>query len=73
MPSTMTQNMGTLDRIVRTLLALAVGVLYMTGVVDGIVAIVLGVLAVVFLLTSFVGTCPLYMPLGLSTRGFVEE
>ena len=64
----MTQNMGSLDRILRTLAALVVGVLYATGTLGGTTALVLGVVAVAFLLTSFVGTCPLYFPIGLSTR-----
>lgn len=64
----MTQNMGSLDRILRTLAAIVVGILYATGTIGGTTALILGLLAVVFLLTSFVGTCPLYLPIGLSTR-----
>ena len=63
----MTKNMGSLDRRLRAALAVLVAVLYFTGVISGTVAIILGVLAVVFLATSFVGTCPLYLPFGLST------
>lgn len=64
----MKKNMGTVDRMLRTLLALLVGVLYYLDIISGTVAIVLGVLAIVFLLTSMISTCPLYMPFGLSTR-----
>lgn len=64
----MTKNMGTLDRILRVTLALAVGVLYATGHISGLTAIILGTLAVIFLATSAVGSCPLYLPIGLSTR-----
>lgn len=64
----MTQNMGSLDRVLRTIAALVVGVLYATGTIGGTTALVLGLIAVAFLLTSFVGTCPLYLPIGLSTR-----
>ncbi|MEF8864818.1 MAG: DUF2892 domain-containing protein [Salinibacter sp.] len=64
----MTTNMGLLDRLLRTLAAIGVGILYATGAIGGPTALVLGVVAVAFLLTSFVGTCPLYWPLGLSTR-----
>ncbi len=60
--------MGTIDRIIRTVLAILVGVLYFTGQISGTVAIVLGVLAVIFLLTSFISFCPLYLPFGISTR-----
>jgi hypothetical protein len=64
----LTQNMGTIDRAARVALAIVVGVLYATGTISGAVAAVLGVLAVVFVLTSVVSFCPLYLPLGLSTR-----
>ena len=64
----MTKNMGNADRIVRTLIAVAVGVLIATGMITGILAIVLGVFAVIFLLTSFVAWCPAYAPFRISTR-----
>jgi hypothetical protein len=64
----MKKNMGTLDRIIRVSLVVLIAVLYFTGVISGTWAIVLGVVAAVFLITSLVGVCPLYMPFGLSTR-----
>lgn len=64
----MHKNMGTADRTIRALLAVAVGVLYYLNVISGTLAIVLGVFAVVFLLTSFVSFCPAYLPFKLSTR-----
>jgi hypothetical protein len=64
----MNKNMGTVDRVVRTLLALLAGWLYFTGRVGGTLGIVLVVVAVVFLLTSLVGVCPGYLPFGISTR-----
>lgn len=64
----MTKNMGTVDRSIRTLLALTVGVLWYTGKIGGTLAIVLGVFAVIFLVTSLFSWCPLYTPLRLSTR-----
>lgn len=63
----MTKNMGTIDRTLRTALALGVGVLYFAGQIGGVTALVLGVLSVVFLATSAMGSCPLYLPFGLST------
>ena len=65
----MKKNMGTIDRGIRVVIAITVGVLYFTGQISGTAAIILGVLAVVFVLTSLVGTCPIYLPFGLSTRG----
>lgn len=64
----MKKNMGTVDRLIRTLIAVVIGILYFTDVISGTLAIILGIFAVIFLLTSFLSTCPLYMPFGLSTR-----
>jgi len=63
----MKKNMGTIDRSIRVVLAVVVGMLYLAGQITGTAAIILGVVAVVFLLTSAVGVCPLYMALGVST------
>lgn len=63
----LTKNMGTADRLIRTILAILFGVLYYTGVISGTLGIVLVVLGVVFLLTSFVSFCPLYAPFGIRT------
>jgi hypothetical protein len=64
----MTKNVGTIDRAIRALLAVVVAVLYFTNVISGTLAIILGVLAIVFLATSFLSFCPLYLPFNLSTR-----
>jgi len=65
----MTKNMGTVDRAVRILIALGVGAAYLGGYLSGTWAIVLGIVAVAFVVTSFLGWCPGYLPIGLSTRG----
>jgi len=62
------KNMGTVDRIIRLVLAAAIAVLYFTGNLSGLAAIILGILAVLFVATSFVGFCPTYLPFGLSSR-----
>jgi hypothetical protein len=64
----MNKNMGTADRLIRTVLALIVIALYFTGRISGVTAIILGIFAVIFLLTSLISFCPLYVPLKLSTR-----
>ena len=63
----MKQNMGSFDKLVRVLVAAVIAILYFTNQISGTVAVILGVLAVVFLLTSAIGFCPLYLPLKLST------
>lgn len=63
----MKKNMGSIDRVLRITLAAVVGVLFATNVISGTLAIVLGVLAVIFLATSLVSVCPLYTLVGIST------
>ncbi len=65
----MKKNMGIVDRIVRILIAVVIVALYFTHVINGTVAILLLVLSGIFILTSFVSFCPLYLPFGISTRG----
>lgn len=64
----MKKNMGTVDRVVRILAGIAIIGLYYFGVISGLTAIILGVIAVIFIVTSFISFCPLYLPFGLSTR-----
>jgi Protein of unknown function (DUF2892) len=61
-------NMGILDRIGRVVLVALVAVLYFTHVLSPLAAVILGILSVVFLLTSIVGMCPIYLALGISTK-----
>lgn len=63
----MKRNMGTTDRTIRILIAVVIGILYFTNVISGTTAIIAGILAIVFVLTSFISFCPLYLPFGIST------
>lgn len=60
--------MGTADRAVRTIIALVIATLYFMGILPGTIGIILIALAVIFVATSFVSFCPLYLPFGISTR-----
>ena len=64
----MKANMGTVDKVIRILVALVIAGLYFTHTITGTVAIVLLALAGVFILTSFMSFCPLYFPFGISTK-----
>lgn len=64
----MKPNMGNTDRLIRIILAAVFAVLYFTGTVGGTLGIILLVLAAVFVLTSLVSFCPLYLPFKISTR-----
>jgi len=64
----MVKNMGKVDKVIRLVSALIVGVLIITGNLVGTAAVILGILALVFLATSAIGTCPLYIPFKISTK-----
>jgi hypothetical protein len=64
----MKKNMGSTDKIIRILFAVVVAVLFYTKTVEGTLALVLGILATIMVVTSLISFCPLYTPFGLSTR-----
>jgi hypothetical protein len=64
----MKKNMGSTDKIIRILVALVIILLYFTHQISGTLAIVGLILSGIFILTSFISFCPLYLPFGLSTR-----
>jgi hypothetical protein len=64
----MKKNMGVADKIIRILVAAVVIILYFTNVISGTLAIILLIIAGIFILTSFISFCPLYFPFGFSTR-----
>jgi hypothetical protein len=64
----MKKNMGTIDKTIRILLALVIIVLYFTNIISGTLAIVGLIFSGIFILTSFISFCPLYLPFGISTR-----
>jgi hypothetical protein len=64
----MKANMGTADKVLRILVAILIGVLYFIGQITGTVAIILMALAIIFIATSFMSFCPLYLPFGISTK-----
>jgi hypothetical protein len=63
----MKKNMGVFDRSIRTIVALIIVVLIVIKALTGTIALILGILAAVFVLTAAIGFCPLYVPMKLST------
>lgn len=63
----MKPNMGTVDRILRVVLAAIFAYLYFSGTVTGALGLILVILGAVFILTSAIGFCPLYKLVGLNT------
>lgn len=64
----MKKNMGSIDIAVRIVIALIIAVLYFSNMISGTLGIILLIVAGVFILTSLLGVCPLYYPLGLNTK-----
>jgi hypothetical protein len=64
----MKNNMGTIDKVVRIIVALIIILLFVSNKIEGTTAIVLLVLSGIFILTSFISFCPLYYPFGISTK-----
>ena len=63
----MKKNIRTADRLIRILIAGVIVALYMGHVINGTLAIVLLAVSAIFILTSFIGVCPLYLPFGIRT------
>lgn len=60
----MNKNIGTADRMIRILVAIAIVVLSSINLIHGTLATVLLIAAGVLLLTAFVRFCPLYAIFG---------
>jgi hypothetical protein len=63
----MKKNMGNIDRIIRLVIAVVFAGLYFSGSVVGTLGLVLVALSIVLVATSLMGSCPLYLPFGIST------
>jgi Na+(H+)/acetate symporter ActP len=63
----MKKNMGMIDRIIRIIVAIVIAILYFTGQISGTALIILGIIALAFIITSFIGFCPTYHLLSIST------
>lgn len=60
--------MGKIDRIIRFILTISIGILYWLEIINGTTATIMGVIALIFLVTSFISFCPIYAATGLSTK-----
>lgn len=63
----MKKNMGSADRIIRVVTAAVFVALSLTGIVSGALSIILFLIGMVLVTTSFIGFCPLYTTLGIKT------
>jgi len=63
----MKMNMGTIDKVIRILVAVILAILFFANLITGTLGIILLVLGAVFVLTSLISFCPLYWPFGINT------
>jgi hypothetical protein len=63
----MKKNVGSIDKVVRILMAVVVIVLYFTHVISGTLAVILLIVSAILILTSLISFCPIYWPFGIST------
>ena len=63
----MKKNIGSVDKLVRLIVASLIGILVITGVLEGTLAIVGIVIAAIFLLTSVLSFCPIYALFGMNS------
>lgn len=63
----MKKNMGNLDKGIRIIIAIAIAILYFTNIIEGTLAYILLAFAAIFVITSFISFCPLYVALGIDT------
>jgi uncharacterized membrane protein YtjA (UPF0391 family) len=65
----MKKNVGTIDKIVRLVIAVVAGYFaYKGGFESAWIGYVLYAVAAIMLLTALVGTCPIYMALGMKSN-----
>ena len=63
----MKKNVGTIDKVIRILIAVVIAVLFFMHVIAGILGVILLALAAIFVLTSLISFCPIYWPFGISS------
>jgi len=63
----MKKNMGNTDKLIRIIIAAIIAILYFTNILTGTLGLILLIIGLVFVLTSLISLCPLYLPFGIKT------
>ena len=64
----MPKNIGNTDKIIRVIIAVVFTILIFTITMSSTLKIILGIFAIISLVTSITGTCMLYIPFKFSTN-----
>ena len=63
----MKKNVGSIDKVIRIILAVVIVILAITHVISGTLAVVMLILAGIFVLTTVISFCPIWWALGIGT------
>jgi hypothetical protein len=63
----MKANVGNTDKLIRIIMAIVLGTLYLTNTVSGVLGIVVLVFAIILVATSLISFCPIYPLFGINT------
>ncbi|MBC8883063.1 DUF2892 domain-containing protein [Flavobacterium piscinae] len=63
----MKANVGNTDKLIRIILAIVLGTLYLTNTVSGVLGIVVLVFAIILVATSLISFCPIYPLFSINT------
>lgn len=63
----MKTNVGNTDKLIRIILAIVLGTLYLTNTVSGVVGLAVLIVAVILIATSIISFCPIYPLFGINT------
>jgi hypothetical protein len=69
----MINNMHIVDRAIRLIIVVLIVIFYYAGQMSGLAAIIFGLIAILFFVTSLIGYCPIYHLLGISTKNIGEK
>jgi hypothetical protein len=64
----MNKNIGSVDKIIRYVLAAILIVLFVLNVVSGLLGYILLAVAAIFIVTSLLSFCPIWWMLGIKTN-----
>lgn len=63
----MKTNVGSTDKLIRIILAIVLGTLYLTNTVSSVIGLAVLIVAVILIATSIISFCPIYLLFGINT------
>jgi len=69
----MINNLHIIERIIRIIIGVVIAIFYFNGLITGLAATILGLIAIVAIVTGLIGYCPIYHLLGISTKDWGKK